>query len=111
MNYTISPNLVTLPENIESAEVRIKGWSNKRTLYMDSKAQVSYLQITSEGNGCGRCGLCLEKMNQVGWKSNFEFLQIRYGWGIGCNLYQKLSGVPKDTTVESLSEFLGLQCD
>jgi len=104
MNYTIDPQVITLSKKVTLKQVSISGWGNRRYLYIDYQKNVSYFQVTSESNGCHRCGICQERMEKVGWKTGYHFYNIKDHF----SLYQKLSGVPKDLSTQSLKDFLDL---
>lgn len=104
MNYTIDTSQIILPKNIESTWVSISGWSNRRMVYVNRETNETYFQVTSESNDCHRCSLCQQKIAMVGYKSGYHFWYVKGNH----SLYQKLPGVPKDLTIQSLKLFLKL---
>ena len=85
-------------------QLKIEGWSNRRTFFVDVKNGFTLFQASAEGTDCHRCGICQDRMRMIGHKTDHVFVEIeRYD-----SLYQKTMGVPSDLTAEGIAAYLGL---
>lgn len=107
MIYTVDNEKFVLSENTKYISFTISWWENSRGLCMDHKNNVSYFQVTS--NNCENpCDHCKKAMFTVWRKTWYHFYKSQHYSYSNYALYQKLPGVPKDTSLESLREFLQL---
>ncbi len=95
---------ITPTPNITIKYLTIPWWSNERTLYIDREKNETYFQITSD---CYSCSTCEKRIKHFWYKTSYHFYQLN-NWKA---LYQKLSGVPIDDSIEFIENFLHINIE
>ncbi len=107
MIYTVDDEKFVLSEDTKGISFNISWWRDATSLSMDYKNNVSYFRVTS--NNCENpCEHCKKSMFTAWRRTWYHFYRSQYYSYSNYALYQKLPGVPKDTSIESLKEFLQL---